>query len=70
MIFYWTILIFINLDARYAEYFIKYSCYFGIALRLRKAMYGMNNSRKIFFDELTEWMIESGFIQFQYQIPL
>ena len=28
-------------------------------------MYGMTNSGKLFADELTEWLIEEGFIQSQ-----
>ena len=28
-------------------------------------MYGMTNSGKLFADELTEWLLESGFIQSQ-----
>ena len=38
------------------------------ALRLLKSMYGMNNSGKLFADELTEWLIEAGFIQSQYKM--
>ena len=33
-------------------------------------MYGMTNSRKLFDDELTEWFIEAGFIQLQYQMSI
>ena len=33
-------------------------------------MYGMNNSGKIFADELTEWLIEAGFIQSQCQMSI
>ena len=46
--------IFVNLDSRYADYIQEYSNYFGRALRLLKSMYGMTNSRKLFYDELTE----------------
>ena len=28
-------------------------------------MYGMTNSGKLFYDELTEWLLEAGFIQYQ-----
>ena len=31
-------------------------------------MYGMTNPGKLFADELTEWLIEAGFIQSQYQM--
>ena len=33
---------------------------------LLNSMYGMNNSGKLFPDEMTEWLLESGFIQSQY----
>ena len=29
-------------------------------------MYGMTNSGKLFADEMTEWLIEEGFIQSRY----
>ena len=44
--------VFVNLDSIYAEYFPEYAKYFGKALRLLKSMYGMNNSGKLFADEL------------------
>ena len=47
---------------RYAAYFPEYSQYFGIALKLLRSMYGMTNSGKLFSDELTESLIEEGFI--------
>ena len=31
-------------------------------------MYGMINSGKLFTDELTEWLIEAGFMQYQCQM--
>ena len=31
-------------------------------------MYGMTNSGKLFADELTEWLIEEGFMQSQCQM--
>ena len=33
-------------------------------------MYGMNNSGKLFDDELTEWLLEAGFIQSQCQMSI
>ena len=33
-------------------------------------MYGMTNSGKLFADELTEWLIEAGFIQSQFQMSI
>ena len=57
--------VFVKLDSRYTDYFPEYAKYFGIALMLLKSMYGMTNSGKLFSDELTEWLIEAGFIQYQ-----
>ena len=33
-------------------------------------MYGVTNSRKLFADELTEWLLESGFIQSQCHMSI
>ena len=33
-------------------------------------MYGISNSGKLFSDELTEWLLEAGFIQSQYQMSI
>ena len=55
-------MVFVKLDIRYADNFLEYSNYFGIALRLLKFMRGMNNSWKLFSDELTDWLLESGLI--------
>ena len=60
--------VFLKLDIRYTYYFPEYAKYFGRALRLLKSMYGMNNSGKLFADELTEWLPEAGFIQSQCQM--
>ena len=54
--------VFVKLDMRYADYFPEYEQYFGRALKLLKSMYGMTNSGKLFTDELTEWLIEEGFV--------
>ena len=62
--------IFIKLDIRYTDYFPEYAQYFGRALRLLKSMYGMTNSWKLFADELTEWLLEVGFIQSQCQMSI
>ena len=62
--------VFVKLDSRYADYFPEYSSYFGRALRLLKCMYGMINSGKLFDDELTEWLLESDFIQYQCQMSI
>ena len=63
-------MVFVKLDIRYADYFPEYSHYFGRALRLFKAMYGANNSGKLFYDKLTEWILEAGFIQYQCQMSI
>ena len=62
--------VFLKLDSRYADYFLAFSNYFGIYLRLLKPMYGMNNPGKLFADKLTGWLLESGFIKSQYQMSI
>ena len=57
--------VFVKLDSRHADYFTEYSIYFGRTLRLLKYMYGMNNSGKLFADELTQWLLEAGLIKYQ-----
>ena len=44
--------VFVKLDSRYIHYFTEYAKYFGRALILLKSMYDMNNSGKLFDDEL------------------
>ena len=63
-------MVFVKLDSRYADCFPEHSSYFGRALRLLKSIYGMTNSGKLFDDELTDWLIESCFIQYQWQISI
>ena len=63
-------IVFLKLDSRYADYSREYSYYFGRALRLLKSMYDMTNSGKLFADELTEWLIEAGFVQYQCQMSI
>ena len=58
------------MDIRYTDYFPEYAQYFGRALRLLNSMYGMTNSGKSFADELTEWLLEVGFIQSQCQMSI
>ena len=60
--------VFVKLDSKYAEYFPEYSGYFGRTLRLLKSMHVMTNSGKLFPDELTDWFIEEGLIQYQWHI--
>ena len=45
--------VFVKLDIRYIYYFPEYANYFGRSLRLLNSIYGMNNSGKLFADELT-----------------
>ena len=35
-----------------------------------KSMYVMTNSGKLFADEFTEWLIETGFMQSQFQMSI
>ena len=60
--------VFVILNMRYTDYFTEYVQYFGRALKLLKSMYGMTNSGKLFADELTECLIEEGFMQSQCQM--
>ena len=62
--------VFVKLDIRYTYYFLEYAKFFGRALRLLNSMYGMNNSGKLFSDELTELLLEAGFIQYQCQMSI
>ena len=62
--------VFVKLDMRYADYFPEYLQYFGRDLKLLKSMYGKTNYGKLFADELTEWLIEEGFMQLQCQMSI
>ena len=62
--------VFVKLDIRYTYYFPEYAQYFGRALILLNSMYVMTNSGKLFADELTEWLLEAGFIQSQFQMSI
>ena len=62
--------VFVILNMRYADYFPEYVQNFGRALKLLKPMYGMTNSGKLFADDLTEWLIEAGFMQSQCKMPI
>ena len=62
--------VFVKLDIRYTDYFPEYAKYFGRVLILLKSMYGMNNSGKLFADDLTEWLLEAGFIQSKCQMSI
>ena len=63
-------IMFVKLDTRYADYFPEYAQYFGRALNFLKSMYGMTNFGKQFDNELTEWLIEEGFMQSQCQMSI
>ena len=58
------------MDFNNLKAFPEYVQYFGRALILLKSMYGMTNSGKLFAYELTEWLLEAGFIQSQCQISI
>ena len=62
--------VFVKLDSRYADYFPEYLNYFGRSLRLLKSMYGMTNYGNLFADELTEWLIETAFVQSQCHMSI
>ena len=62
--------VFVKLDIRYTDDFPEYAQYFGRALRLLKSMYSMTNSGKLFANELTEWLLEAGFIQSQCKMSI
>ena len=57
--------VFVKLDSRYSDYFPEYSNYFGRDLILLKSLYSVTNYEKLYADELTEWLLEEGFIQYQ-----
>ena len=63
--------VFVKLDSRYGEYFPEYANYFGIPLRLNKSMYGINNYRKLFSDEITNLLIdEAGIKHSKFQMSV
>ena len=62
--------VFVKLDIIYIDYFPEYAKYFGKALRIFGSMYVITNSGKLFADELTECLLEAGFIQSQYQMSI
>ena len=62
--------VFVNLDSIYADCFPEYSKYFGIDLILLKSMYGMNNYGKLFAADLTQWLLETEFVQSQCQMSI
>ena len=63
-------IVFFKLDIRYIDYFPEYAQYLRRSLRLLNSVYGMTNSGKLIADELTEWLLEAGFIQSQYHMSI
>ena len=63
--------VFVKLEMIYSDYFTEYLCYFGRDLRLLKYMYVMNNSGKLFADDLEDWLIDkSAFKISQFQMSI
>ena len=63
--------VFVKLDSRYGEYFAEYGNYFGRPLGLKKSVYGMNNSGYLFFDILSNWLIdEAGFKHSKHKMSI
>ena len=62
--------VFVKLEIGYAYYFPDYANYFGRALKLLKSIYGMTNSGKLFAYGLTEWSLETCFIQSRCQMSI
>ena len=62
--------VFVNLDSRYVDYFPEYSNNFGRDLILLKSMYVITNYGKLFSDDLIEWLLEAGFVQYQCQMSI
>ena len=62
--------VFVKLESRYADYFTEYPNYFGRYLILLKFMYVMTKYGKLFSDEFTEWLLETGFIKYQCKMSM
>ena len=39
-------------------------------MSLLKSMHGITNSGKLLYNKITEWLIESGFIKYKYQMSI
>ena len=59
-----------KLGSRYSDYFPEYLNYFGRYFRLLKSVYGMTNPGNLLSGNLTEWLIESGFILSIFQMSI
>ncbi len=55
----------VRFPAELAEHFPQFAKYFGIAMLLKKGMYGGTLSGKWWNQELTDWLISVGFVQSQ-----
>ena len=55
--------VFVKLYIRNGEYLPEYCNYFVIPLRLEESMYGMNNSERMFVDDLTNWLIDESVLK-------
>ena len=53
----------VRFPSELAQYFPQYAKYFGIAMMLRKGMYGGTLSGKWWNQELSDWLISVGFVQ-------
>ena len=62
--------VFVKLDSSFPDCFPEHTKYFGRSFILLKSMYDMTNSGKIFSDDLTEWLLEAGFILSQFQMSI
>eukprot|EP00957_Ditylum_brightwellii_P091075 6933843-Ditylum_brightwellii.AAC.1 len=54
---------FIRLPEIYKQYFPTISKYFGRPLRLRKTIYGLTLSGKLWVTEFLEWLLTQGFTE-------
>jgi hypothetical protein len=55
--------VFVSLDKSFAEYFLKYKSYFGRPLLLKKGIYGLTISGKLWSIEFTQWLMSQDFKQ-------
>jgi len=54
---------FVRFPPDLAEYFPQFAKYFGVAMMLKRGMYGGTLSGKWWNQELTDWLISEGFLQ-------
>ncbi|MGH3053820.1 MAG: reverse transcriptase domain-containing protein [Gaiellaceae bacterium] len=53
--------VFVKLPARYGDLFPEFAPYCGRPLRLTKSMYGMNYAGKNWWQDLSDWLLSTGF---------